>query len=211
MHGRSCQGLLLENMGKNLAAGVVPRSTRPAEAYTVEVSHNPAPTSTPTSRPSTPRFRPSVTIPSFHPGPSVPPILLQNATKSATSLNHPNRLNSPEYTTYLSACQIHVHMSIKVPEFPCPSTRNALPASPRFRRQNRTRTGQTALDWPRLSFVELPSPPIFLPLTTVHSIVVLPTKLIGVTSQLDDSPLRPTRRGMTSVSRHACEQFSSAS
>lgn len=84
-----------------------------------EASNNPAPTSTPTSRPSTPRFRPSVTIPSFHPGPSVPPVLLQNATKSATSLNHHNRLNSPEYTTYLKARQIHVHMSIKVQEFSC--------------------------------------------------------------------------------------------
>ena len=69
VHGRSCQGLVLENMGKNLAAGVVPRCRGLQEQRRLaEVSHNPAPTSTPTSRPSTPRLCPSVTLPSFHPG-----------------------------------------------------------------------------------------------------------------------------------------------
>lgn len=74
MHSRSCQGLLLENMGKNVAAGVVPRckdlqrqrglQTQETGQRRAEVSHNPAPppTSTPTSPPSTPRFCPSVTI-----------------------------------------------------------------------------------------------------------------------------------------------------
>lgn len=67
-----------------------------------EINHDPAPTSTPTNRPL-PRDSVclvlSSTIPSFQ---SVPlGFFLQDATKSATSLNHHNRLNSPDYTTYL--------------------------------------------------------------------------------------------------------------
>lgn len=36
--------------------------------------------------------------------------------KSATSLNHHNRLNSPDHTTYLRMCNIHVHRRVDEPE-----------------------------------------------------------------------------------------------
>lgn len=175
-----------------------------------EASHNPAPTSTPTSRPSTPRFRPSVTIPSFHPGPSVPPVLLQNATKSATSLNHPNRLNSPEYTTYLMACQIHVHMSIKVQESPC--LVQGMPCQPLQIPSSKSNTDRPDRIGLTSSFIRGITFPANFPSTHHRPLHC------GTTNRIHwgdlagrRQPTSPTRRGMTSVSRHARWQFSSAS
>lgn len=92
------------------------QSTAQGTYYYVEVSHNPAPTSTlpPRLVALYPAILPAChyTVGLFH------SVSLQDVTKSATSLNHPNRLNSPEYTTYSTACQIQLHMRIRVPEFP---------------------------------------------------------------------------------------------
>lgn len=111
MHRCSSHGLLLEDMGKNIAAGVVPRAD--SDTTQPEINHDPAPTSTPTNRPL-PRDSVclvlSSTIPSFQ---SVPlGFFLQDATKSATSLNHHNRLNSPDYTTYLRVYKNFMYIDV---------------------------------------------------------------------------------------------------
>lgn len=116
MHGCSCQGLILEDMGKNLAAGVAPRAKgqglenqrKVADSDRPELSRGlslprPHVDARPLPRDSVCFvLRSTILLPSFqYCGPPVPPVVLQNATKSATSLNHHNRLNSPEHTAYL--------------------------------------------------------------------------------------------------------------
>lgn len=181
------RGLFWKTWGRiNFTAGAVPRAKawRGTQTDTDTAQQRNSTTTPPPRRRqptdlcSTPRFcllDLSSTIPSFHPSPSVPPVLSQDATKSATSLNHHNRLNSPDRTTYLRVHKIHcTHAQQSAMSISCPGQGVPDQCLQDFRSQNRTRTGQTAWDWPRLSFVGLLSPPFFLPLTTGLSSVVLP-------------------------------------
>lgn len=128
--------------GRIFAAGVVPRA---------DPRHSAAQRSTTTPPPR--RRRPtdllprdsvclvlSSTIPSFQ---SVPlGFFLQDATKSATSLNHHNRLNSPDYTTYLSVYKISCTETYCRASDLMSRTRTALPASPRLP------SSKSNTDWP---------------------------------------------------------------
>lgn len=113
-------------MGKNLvAAGVAPRAKawrsiegcRLSQTQRAAQSRQRSTTTPPPRRHQPTDLYPAIlsvlsfssTIPSLHP----------SATKSATSLNHHNRLNSPGHTIYFRVHEIHVRMRIEVPEFSC--------------------------------------------------------------------------------------------
>lgn len=133
-----------------------------------EINHDPAPTSTPTNRPL-PRDSVclvlSSTIPSFQ---SVPlGFFLQDATKSATSLNHHNRLNSPDYTTYLRVYKISCTQTYCRASDLMFRTRSALPASPKLP------SSKSNTDWPdriglTTSFIRGISFPAIFPSTHHH-------------------------------------------
>lgn len=168
MHSCSSHGLL-ENMGKNIRCWCGAKG-RLETQRSPKINHDPAPTSTPTNRPL-PRDSVclvlSSTIPSFQ---SVPlGFFLQDATKSATSLNHHNRLNSPDYTTYLRVYKISCIETYCRASDLMSRTRTALPASPRLA------SSKSNTDWPdriglASSFIRGITFPAIFPSTRHHTL-----------------------------------------
>lgn len=107
---------------KKVDVGVVPRAKawRRLRLSAQQLNHNPAPTSAdpyPAILSVCPPPAPPHSIPSFS-SQSVCSTCFRSRMqpKSATSLNHHNRLNSPDHTAYFRMCNIHVHMRVDEPE-----------------------------------------------------------------------------------------------